>query len=98
MGRIKASQGLEIRPASMRVHFTWQGKRYRPTLTTGGVPMPPTPANIRFAERLAAEVRERIPHRHPRPAVEPDHQVIIPGILARGRMVGVSLRERHLIL
>lgn len=60
MGRIKASQGLEIRPASMRVHFTWQGKRYRPTLTTGGVPMQPTPANIRFAERLAAEVRERI--------------------------------------
>lgn len=61
MGRNKAqAPGLEIRQASMRVHFTWEGKRYRPTLMTGGVPMHPTPANVRFAERLAAEVRDRI--------------------------------------
>lgn len=52
--------GVEIRPNSLRLRFTFEGRACYPTLMTNGVPMAPTPANIRYAERLAAEVRERI--------------------------------------
>lgn len=53
-------KGVERRAGSIRVTFTWEGKPRKITLMTGGAPMPPTPANLRYAERLAAEVRERI--------------------------------------
>ena len=57
MGRGK---GVEVRPNSIRLRFQWQGEARYPTLMTNGAPMAPTPANIRFAERLVAEVREKI--------------------------------------
>lgn len=57
MGRAK---GVDVRASSIRITFTWQGRQHRPTLTSGGQPLTPTPANIRYAERLAAEVREKI--------------------------------------
>lgn len=57
MGRGK---GVEVRPNSIRLRFQWQGKPCYPTLMTNGAAMAPTPANIRFAERLVADVRERI--------------------------------------
>lgn len=53
-------KGVEIRANSLRVKFTWQGKQERRTVTTNGQPLAPTPANIRYAERLAAEIREKI--------------------------------------
>lgn len=57
MGRAK---GIEIRATSIRLTFTWEGKQQRQTILVGGLPLTPTPANIRYAERLAAEVREKI--------------------------------------
>lgn len=58
MGR--TSGGLEIREKSMRLHFTLEGKRQRPTLMLNGKPMPPTPANVKYAKRLIVEICERI--------------------------------------
>ena len=54
------ARGVEVRPNSIRLRFTWEGRACYPTLTTNGAPMAPTPANLRYAERLVAEVRERI--------------------------------------
>jgi integrase len=56
MGR----SGIDIREKSIRVTFTFNGKQERPTLMMNGVPMAPTPANIKYAERLSAEIKEKI--------------------------------------
>lgn len=56
MGRTGA--GVEVRPTSMRFTFL-PGK---PTLMLNGAPMAPTPANVKYALRLAAEMREKIKH------------------------------------
>lgn len=56
MGR----KGVEARETSIRVTFTLDGKQQRCTLLTNGEPMAPTPANLKYAERLAAEIREKI--------------------------------------
>ncbi len=58
MGR--AGSGVEIRGESIRVKFTRDGKQERHTLRINGAPLAATPANIRYAERLAAEIREKI--------------------------------------
>jgi integrase len=55
-------QGVEAREKSIRLTFTLDGKSQRHTLMIGGTPMPPTPANLKYAGRLAAEIRERIKH------------------------------------
>lgn len=60
MGR--RGDGVEIRKNSIRIRFTLDGKPQWPTLMVNGEPLPPTPANIKYARRLAAEVRERIRH------------------------------------
>lgn len=57
MGR---GNGVELRENSIRLFFVWEGKRCKETLTVGGRPMKPTPANLKFAERTAAEIRSRI--------------------------------------
>lgn len=54
MGRTGA--GVEVRAKSIRFTFV-PGK---PTLTVNGVPAKPTPANVKWAHRLAAEIRERM--------------------------------------
>lgn len=54
MGR--TGSGLEIREKSIRFTFV-PGK---PTLTVNGEPAKPTPANVKWALRLAAEIRERM--------------------------------------
>lgn len=54
MGRVGA--GIEIRARSIRFTFV-PGK---PTLMVNGAPALPTPANVKWAHRLAAEIRERI--------------------------------------
>jgi integrase len=56
MGR--TGSGVEVRPRSIRFTFV-PGK---PTLLVNGVPAAPTPANVKWAHRLAAEIRERMRH------------------------------------
>ena len=56
MGR--AGTGVEVRERSIRFTFV-PGK---PTLTVNGEPAKPTPANVKWAHRLAAEIRERMRH------------------------------------
>ncbi len=58
MGR--AGTGVNIRPNSIRVTFTLEGKQHHQTLVLNGQPMAPSPANIKYAERLAAEIRGKI--------------------------------------
>lgn len=58
MGRI--GLGVEVRETSIRLSFTFEGRQYKRTLKANGQPISPTPANIGFAERLAAEIRSRI--------------------------------------
>lgn len=54
MGR--TGSGVEVRPKSIRFTFV-PGK---PTLLVNGEPAAPTPANVKWAHRLAAEIRERM--------------------------------------
>lgn len=60
MGR--SGSGVEVRDKSIRLSFVWEGQQRRETLRTDGQPMPPTPSNVRYATRLAAEIREKIKH------------------------------------
>lgn len=55
MGRGRTGKGLEVRESSIRVSFTWKGKRYRETLD-----MLPTPPNLKFAARLVDEIKRKI--------------------------------------
>jgi integrase len=53
--------GVDKRKNSIRITFTLDGKQQRKTLMLdGGVPMAPTLPNIRHAERLVAEIKEKI--------------------------------------
>jgi integrase len=58
MGR--KGSGVEVRGNSIRVQFTFNGEVLRRTLNLEGKPLPPTAANLKYAHRLAAEIRERI--------------------------------------
>jgi integrase len=58
MGR--NGDGVEVRDNSIRLHFTYEGKARKETLKTAGKPTPPTPANIKYAHRVAGEIREKI--------------------------------------
>lgn len=58
MGR--DGDGVEIRAKSIRLFFTFEGVGRRETLKTDGDPLAPTPANVKYARRLAAEIRDRI--------------------------------------
>jgi integrase len=55
MGR--TTGGVEVREASIRLSFTAVGVRYRHTLMLEGEAMLPTPANVKYAHRLIAEIR-----------------------------------------
>jgi integrase len=58
----RTGDGVEVREKSIRVSFILDGMPQRKTLMTNGKPLTPTPANIRYAQRLAAEIRDRIRH------------------------------------
>lgn len=60
MGR--AGSGVEARDKSIRLSFTFEGQARKETIKTEGVPMPPTPKNVAYAHKLAAEIREKIKH------------------------------------
>lgn len=55
-----AARGVDVRETSIRLTFTWQGELQRPTIKVNGVPIKPTAANIKYANRLMAEIRARI--------------------------------------
>lgn len=56
MGRGRTGSGVELRKRSIRVHFTWNGRRYRETLED----TPPTVPNRKAAERMMAEINKLI--------------------------------------
>jgi integrase len=60
MGR--TGSGVEIRDKSIRLSFTFEGKVRRETIRTEGEPIAPTPANVKYAHRLAAEIRDKLRH------------------------------------
>jgi len=53
---------VEVRDGSIRLEFVISPgePRVRRTLMRAGAPLPPTPANVKYAHRLAAEIREKI--------------------------------------
>lgn len=52
--------GIDVRAKSIRITFTLDGKQERRTVYVGGKPLAPSPRNILHAERLAAEIKEKI--------------------------------------
>jgi integrase len=58
MGR--KGSGVEVRGNAIRIQFSLNGEVLRRTLNVEGKPLPPTAANLKYAHRLAAEIRERI--------------------------------------
>lgn len=58
MGR--SGSGVEVRDSSIRIKFVLDGKTIRERVTLNGKSLEPTPANIKYATRLAADVRRRI--------------------------------------
>lgn len=58
MGR--NGDGVEVREKSIRLSFVFEGKTCRETLKTDGAPLAPTPANVKYARRLAIEIKDRI--------------------------------------
>jgi integrase len=58
----KVGSGVEVRETSIRIKFVLDGAVTRQTLKINGVPMQPTPANIKYASRLADEIRDKIRH------------------------------------
>lgn len=56
------SNGVTVRDSSIRLSFTFEGKREFKTLMLNGEPMLPTPANIKYAHRVAIEIKEKIRH------------------------------------
>lgn len=55
-----ATGGIELREGSIRIRFTYRGKLRKETLYLNEQPLAPTPANAKYATRLAAEIRKKI--------------------------------------
>jgi integrase len=60
MGR--KGSGVEIHGSAIRLSFTLDGKRKRELLMLNDKPMLPTATNMKYAHRIAQEIRERIRH------------------------------------
>lgn len=58
MGRI--GSGVEVRESSIRIQFSLDGRTCKERLTLNGKALPPTPANQKYAHRVAAEIKRRI--------------------------------------
>lgn len=54
------TKGVEIRGGSIRVNYRLDGATKKGTLMSGGKPLPVTQANIKYAERVAAQIRTEI--------------------------------------
>ena len=55
-----AQGGVELRETSIRIKFIYCGKSCKETLYLNNAPMPPTPANAKFALRTSIEIRKKI--------------------------------------
>ncbi|MFT3815228.1 MAG: tyrosine-type recombinase/integrase [Acidovorax sp.] len=55
-----SGNGVEIREKSIRLFFVHEGQRCRETLTVAGKPAAPTAANVKYAHRVAAEIRDKL--------------------------------------
>ena len=58
MGR--KGSGVEVRESSIRIAFVYNGETCRERLMVAGAAMKPTPANIKYAHRLADEIKRAI--------------------------------------
>lgn len=58
MGR--SGSGVEVRAASIRIRFSLNGETIVERLTLNGQSLKPTPANVKYAHRVAADVKRRI--------------------------------------
>lgn len=58
MGR--KGSGVEIRDKSIRLCFVVDGEPLRERLTINGKSLEPTPANVRYAHRVADEIRKKL--------------------------------------
>ena len=56
------TNGVTVRASSIRLAFTFAGRRYFETLMLNGEPMLPTAPNVKHATRLALEIKEKIKH------------------------------------
>ena len=52
--------GVELRESSIRITFSYQGKQRKETLYLNDAPLPPTPANAKYARRVALEIKRKI--------------------------------------
>lgn len=59
MGRTKL-EGVDVRESSIRVLFSFQGKQRREPVKVEGQALAPTAANIKYAARLVAEIKQQI--------------------------------------
>jgi integrase len=58
MGR--AGSGVEARTSSIRVQFVLDGETVRERVMVNGKALPPTPANMKYATRLVADIKKAI--------------------------------------
>lgn len=58
MGR--KGSGVEVRDTSIRIWFAYEGQEYKERLTVNGKSLKPTPANLKYANNVAAEIKKRI--------------------------------------
>jgi hypothetical protein len=49
-----------VRKASIRIIFRYQGVQRRERLCVDGQPMLPTPANVKYAHRLAIDIGDKV--------------------------------------
>lgn len=52
--------GVEVRETSIRILFSYQGKQRKETLYLDNAPLQPTPANVKYARRVATEIKAKI--------------------------------------
>lgn len=52
--------GVEVRDTSIRILFSYQGKQRKETLYLDNAPLPPTPANVKYARRVALEIKAKV--------------------------------------
>jgi integrase len=53
-------RGVQIRSESIRIRFVHNGQLIQKRLVVNDKPLAPTPANIKYAERLLAEIKDKI--------------------------------------
>ena len=53
-------RGVQIRGKAVRIRFSFNGQKVERTLVVNGSALKPTPANLNYAERLLAEIKEKI--------------------------------------